>query len=123
MVGCCTDTSPGPGKSRAICFSPSPPNHVSGGERQFGVKDDLRIVADEYLTFPLRMIGLLATAGALLLAFLTHRLCDILKPPPARSLQRLPGGWGIVLDDVIASVYALALNYGLYRLLFSASAP
>jgi phosphatidylglycerophosphatase A len=34
---------------------------------------------------------------------------DILKPPPARGIQRMPGGWGIVLDDLVAGVYALVI--------------
>ncbi len=43
--------------------------------------------------------------------FLLFRLMDIIKPPPARGAERLPGGWGIVMDDLIAGVYAnLALR-------------
>ena len=38
-------------------------------------------------------------------AFLLFRLFDVLKPPPARQLERLPGGVGIVLDDVMAGIY------------------
>ena len=41
-----------------------------------------------------------------LIAFVLFRLFDILKPPPARQLERLPGGWGIVFDDVAAGLYA-----------------
>ena len=37
-------------------------------------------------------------------------VCDGLKPPPARQAERLPGGWGIVADDVVAGVMALALT-------------
>lgn len=40
------------------------------------------------------------------LAFVLFRAMDILKPPPARSAERLPGGWGIVVDDLVAGVYA-----------------
>jgi len=43
-------------------------------------------------------------------AFLFFRLFDVWKPPPARQLESLPGGWGIVADDVMAGVYgALAI--------------
>ena len=45
-------------------------------------------------------------------AFVLSRICDILKPTPARQLQRVRGGWGIVLDDWFASVYALILTHG-----------
>jgi phosphatidylglycerophosphatase A len=41
-----------------------------------------------------------------LLAFALFRLFDILKPPPVRQLERLPGGWGINADDAMAGVYA-----------------
>ena len=40
------------------------------------------------------------------LAFVLFRVMDIVKPPPARSAERLPGGWGIVVDDLVAGVYA-----------------
>ncbi len=83
-------------------------------ERVFGKKDDGRIVADEYLTFPLCMVGLPAEPWILALAFLSHRAFDILKPPPARRLQALTGGLGIVIDDVFASLYSLAFNWAVY---------
>lgn len=80
-----------------------------------GKKDDGRIVADEYLTVPLTLIGLpVASPVMLATAFLTHRVLDIIKPPPARGLQRLPGGLGITIDDVFSSIYALGLNWLLY---------
>ena len=51
------------------------------------------------------------TAPFYVLAFVLFRVMDIVKPPPARSAERLPGGWGIVTDDLIAGVYAnLALR-------------
>jgi phosphatidylglycerophosphatase A len=92
-------------------------------ERVLGKKDDGRIVADEYLTLPICVIGLpivrmlregLVAQGLILLgtAFVLSRICDILKPTPARQIQRVKGGAGIVLDDVFASCYALVLTYG-----------
>ena len=84
-------------------------------ERTFQKKDDGRIVADEYMTFPLCMIGLPATVPwVLLMAFLTSRFFDIVKPPPARGLQRIHGGFGIVIDDVFASLYSLLANHALF---------
>lgn len=85
-------------------------------ERHFGVKDDHRIVADEYLTFPLGMIGLPLVPWMLAVAFLTNRVFDVLKPPPARQLQALRGGTGIVIDDVIAALYSLVVNHVIFRL-------
>lgn len=85
-------------------------------EKDFGTKDDGRIVADEYLTFPLCMIGLPWTPWVALTAFLSCRFFDILKPPPADRLQRLKGGTGIVIDDVVAALYALGVNHLVYWL-------
>ena len=44
-----------------------------------------------------------------LIALVLFRLFDIVKPPPARQLERLPAGWGIVFDDVAAGLYALGV--------------
>ena len=87
-------------------------------ERHFGRKDDGRIVADEYLTFPLCVIGLpiVSEPWILAVAFVTNRAFDVIKPFPARRLQKLPGGLGIVADDVFSSLYALAANHLIFRL-------
>lgn len=91
-------------------------------EDKLKVKDPKPCVADEYLTFPICMIGLpvwdqphgLAMMG---IAFLTNRFFDIAKFWPAHGLQRLTGGIGIVIDDVFAALYALAVNHAIYRAL------
>ena len=48
-------------------------------------------------------------------AFFAFRICDIVKPPPANGLQKLPAGWGILVDDLVAGVYALVLTQLLVR--------
>ena len=85
-------------------------------EAVYGKKDDGRIVADEYLTFPLCVLWLPWPEHLWLLglAFVTHRVLDIIKPPPARQSQVITGGVGIVIDDVISSIYALALNHAIW---------
>lgn len=85
-------------------------------ERLLGKKDDGRIVADETLTFPVCTLGLplVAAPWMLAVAFVVNRVCDIVKPPPARRLQDLHGGLGIVIDDFIACLYALAINWGIW---------
>jgi len=83
-------------------------------EDYFGGKDDGRIVADEFMTFPICMVGLPLNPWVLVMAFMTNRLFDILKPPPARSLQDLHGGFGIVIDDVFSSFYSLLANHLIY---------
>lgn len=92
----------------------------SAAEAKLGGKDPKPCVADEYLTFPLCMIGLPVLGqpgGALMMAFAfcTNRFFDIVKIWPAHGLQRLKGGFGIVIDDVFAALYALAVNHAAYR--------
>jgi phosphatidylglycerophosphatase A len=50
-------------------------------------------------------------------AFICFRILDIVKPWPIRRLERLPGGLGIMADDLLAGVYGLALLNGV-RLVF-----
>ena len=80
-----------------------------------GEKDNGRIVADEYLTFPICLLGVstatLAIWWVIPMAFVVNRLMDIIKPFPAYRLQSLPGGLGITIDDFIASLYALGINW------------
>ena len=85
-------------------------------ERLFGKKDDGRIVADEMLTFPVCTIGLplVQHPWMLAVAFVVNRVCDIIKPPPARGLQDLHGGIGVVADDFFACLYALAINHAIF---------
>lgn len=83
-------------------------------EAYFNKKDPSHIVADETAgqCIPLLFLPAVATASpanaaiTLAAAFFAFRLFDIFKPPPANRLQRLPGGWGVVLDDLFAGFYA-----------------
>jgi phosphatidylglycerophosphatase A len=85
-------------------------------EKHFGRKDDGRIVADEFMTFPIGLLGLPLSPWLLALAFFTNRVFDVLKPFPANRLQRLPGGLGIVVDDGVAALYSLLVNHVVYYL-------
>jgi phosphatidylglycerophosphatase A len=51
--------------------------------------------------------------------FFVFRVLDIIKPTPARQLEALPGGWGIVVDDVVAGIYGNLV----LRLIFYAIGP
>jgi phosphatidylglycerophosphatase A len=82
-------------------------------------KDPSEAVADETAgqCIPLFFLPLATTADwwkvavAVFWAFILFRLMDIVKPWPARGLQRIPAGWGILIDDLVAGVYAaLALQ-------------
>jgi phosphatidylglycerophosphatase A len=71
------------------------------------------------MTFPICLIGLpwAEHLWILPMAFVVARVMDILKLPPAYQSQSIRGGVGIVLDDAIAGVYALAINHVLVRVL------
>ncbi len=83
-------------------------------EKIIGGKDPGCIVADEYLTLPITVIGL-SSPWALLSGFILHRIFDITKPPPIKQLQHFHGGFGIVIDDFLAALIALGLNHLLFR--------
>nr|WP_110692127.1 phosphatidylglycerophosphatase A [Salinicola halophyticus] len=76
-----------------------------------GGGDVSHIVADEYLAFPIVMIGLAAGRRwwVMGLAFLLYRLFDITKLPPIGHVEAIGGGLGIALDDVVAALYALVV--------------
>ena len=86
-------------------------------ERILGRKDPGVIVIDEVAGMMTAVLLLPRTPGVLFCAFLLFRIFDIWKPFPARESQALRGGFGIVVDDLIAGVYALVLIMGA-RLLF-----
>ncbi len=78
-------------------------------EEIFGRKDSSRIVIDEVAGYLAATLLLPPTWGILLGAFVLFRLFDVLKPFPAARIDReLGGGWGVVLDDVVAGIYAQA---------------
>ena len=77
------------------------------GEKIFNEKDSPRIVIDEIVGFQWTMFLVLPTVLHILLGFFLFRLFDIVKVFPAGYLQnRLPGGYGIVIDDVVAGMYS-----------------
>jgi phosphatidylglycerophosphatase A len=73
--------------------------------REWG-DDPAHVVADEMVGMWLTLVGNPLTWGNLGLGFLFFRFFDIAKPAGIRRLEAIPGGWGVVLDDVLAGVYA-----------------
>jgi len=71
-----------------------------------GQRDPRRIVIDEACGQLIALAALPATWTAVGLAFLLFRFFDIVKPFPIRRTERLPGGWGIMADDVLAGLMA-----------------
>ena len=72
-------------------------------------KDPRRIVIDEYASFLIPLYFTPVRLVPLFIAFIAFRLFDILKPPPLRYLERLRGGWGIMLDDIGAAMYTVVI--------------
>ena len=91
-------------------------------EKALGIKDDGRIAADEWMLFPVALVGIpLASLPwwSMLVFFCVIRFVDIVKPWPARQLQSVPGGLGIVVDDLFANLYSLAINWAIVKVLFT----
>ena len=76
-------------------------------ERWLDEKDPSAIVIDEVAGMALSVLALPITPGVLLAGFLLFRVFDVVKPYPANALQRLPGGVGVMIDDLVAGLYAL----------------
>jgi phosphatidylglycerophosphatase A len=64
------------------------------------------VVIDEVVGMWISLLAIPMGISAAILAFLFFRTFDILKPFPARQMEHLPGGWGIMMDDVVAGIYA-----------------
>jgi phosphatidylglycerophosphatase A len=80
---------------------------VATAERARGSDADPgRIVIDEYVGMLVTMTGHNFTIWNLTKGFILFRAFDILKPYPIRKLERLPGGYGIMADDLLAGVFA-----------------
>jgi len=94
-------------------------------EARFGKKDAGQIVADEAAgqCIPLVLLPAAGFTGfweisfAVGAAFVLFRIFDVIKPPPADAMQRLHAGWGVLIDDLFAGLYAaIALGLGLWAM-------
>ena len=74
--------------------------------RRLGAKDPGLVVVDEIAGMWVTLSFLPFTPVSAALAFFAFRAMDVFKPWPARSFERLPGGLGIMADDLMAGVYA-----------------
>lgn len=84
-------------------------------EKVFGKKDPSCVVIDEVAGIFLAFFLIPLDGFVLLAGFLIYRILDIIKPFPARRLEKLNGSYGIMLDDLICGVYANLI----LRLLFT----
>ncbi len=85
-------------------------------EQLLNAKDPGCIVIDEIAGMCVTMLGIPLTLSTGVAGFFLFRVFDVIKPPPARQLERrLKGGWGVVMDDVAAGVMAnIVLRFGLF---------
>jgi phosphatidylglycerophosphatase A len=79
-------------------------------EVEYG-KDPGQCTVDEVVGMWISLVALPKTFGIVAMAFILWRLLDIIKPPPARNLERLKGGLGIMIDDVISGIYTLIIMH------------
>lgn len=97
--------------------------YYSARSRKAG--DPGHVVLDEFAGQWVSLVGLLGVAMAdpkrvlavMAVQFFFFRLFDVIKPPPARQLEKLPFGWGILLDDIAAGVYANLAGQVVFRIL------
>jgi len=69
-------------------------------------KDHNRVVIDEVAGMCITLLWVPVTPVNVLLALILFRLFDIFKPLYIRRLEKLPGGWGVMFDDILAGIYA-----------------
>ncbi|MEZ0483137.1 phosphatidylglycerophosphatase A family protein [Fibrella aquatica] len=74
-------------------------------EAEWG-KDSYRVVIDEVAGMCLSLLFVPITIKSMLLGLFLFRLFDIAKPFGIRKLEKLRGGWGVMLDDLLAGLYA-----------------
>ena len=79
-------------------------------------KDASQVVIDEIVGMMITMVGLPVTPYWMIGGFLVFRLFDIVKPSPARYFDdKVAGGWGVMMDDVIAGIYGNILLHFILR--------
>lgn len=84
-------------------------------ELLLNTKDPGCIVIDEIAGLCVAMFGVPFTWGTALAGFVLFRIFDVIKPPPIKQVERyLSGGWGIVMDDVVAGgIVCIVMHIGL----------
>jgi phosphatidylglycerophosphatase A len=75
-------------------------------EREHGVKDPSYVIIDEFSSMFIVFAFVPIKPVYVILGLISFRVFDIIKPPPIKRLETIEGGWGIMLDDALAAVYA-----------------
>ena len=74
--------------------------------RRVGAEDPGIVVVDEVVGMWVSLLFLPFTPATAVAGFVLFRIMDVFKPYPARQFESLPGGWGIMADDLMAGIYA-----------------
>jgi len=74
------------------------------------------VVVDEIVGMWLSLLFIEKKILNVFIAFLVFRAMDVIKPPPARGFDRMKGGFGIMMDDVVAGIYANILTQAILNL-------
>jgi phosphatidylglycerophosphatase A len=81
----------------------------SGNVEQYWGKDSNYVVIDEIAGMSISLLFLPVTIPVVVAAFMLFRFFDIVKPLYIRRAEQLPGGWGVMADDVAAGIYSNVL--------------
>lgn len=85
-------------------------------ENHVGKHDSKEIVIDEVVGFLITMTWLPMTWQSVVIGFIVFRILDITKPPPIRQLdKRMPGGFGVMVDDVVAGIIGSIIMQLIYN--------
>lgn len=106
-----------------VAWGPWASEHFAGRCRKQG--DPGQVVLDEWAgqwvaLVAIPMVTLDRALAVLAVQFLLFRVFDVIKPPPGRQMEKLHGGWGILLDDVVAGLYANFAGQMVFRWLWIA---
>jgi phosphatidylglycerophosphatase A len=82
-------------------------------ERAFALIDPGPVVIDEVLGMLVTVAFIPVSLTGAVIGFLVFRVCDVVKPFPARRLEKLPGGYGVMGDDFMAGLWGLAIMHAL----------
>ena len=82
---------------------------ASAAETTYRRRDPGLVVIDEVAGMMVTLLAVPVGFTGAMIGFFAFRMFDIFKPFPARQAERLPGGWGVMADDLVAGVYAQVL--------------
>jgi phosphatidylglycerophosphatase A len=85
--------------------------YAAGAAETFMGHDSRKIVIDEWAGMFITLILVPLSITNYLIAFFWFRLFDVIKLPPASQAEKLPGGWGVTMDDVVAGIQANILTH------------